>query len=233
MRRLFRNIFLKNWGLKLFSFLLAVVLWFALIPEEKVFSEKMLTVPLVLQNVPNSMEVVEKPPASVDLNIRASNRLINQITEADVLAVLDLSQAHADLNEYPLNQNMILAPEGVEVKDISPSQVHLKLEMIKELDLTIEPNYIGDLAEGIKILQTEIVPAQVPVRGPESKISEDLKVRTRPIDRSTWTQSIEIEASLIPPSPDLKFASSATTVIIKVLIQKEEEKEESTSPVKK
>lgn len=225
MRRLTKNLFLKNWGLKLFSFLLAVILWFVLIPKEKTYSEKIITVPLELHNIPAGLEVVEKPTPFVDVKIRAPNRLINQITTANVHAVFDLQQARAEVSEYPLNKNMISIPADVEVKDISPSQVNLKLERSKEVSLKVEPSLVGELKEGLKIVKIEVIPPEVSVKGPESKVKEKEKVRTTPIDRSTLTQSAEIETGLILPNADLKLATSQTKVKVKIIIEEESQQE--------
>ena len=46
MRIFLKKLIFKNWGLKLFSLLLALVLWITLIPPEKMFSEKNLTISL-------------------------------------------------------------------------------------------------------------------------------------------------------------------------------------------
>ena len=234
MRRFLKRVFLRNWGLKLFSLILALIIWMTLIPEEKIFSEKTLTIPLVLYNIPSEMELVEKPPASVDVAIRAPNRLINQITPANVHAVLNLQNAHIDQREYPLNKSMISIPMGAEVKDILPSQVNLKLERTKEIMLDVEPIIIGELQKGFKIENTRILPPQVLIKGPESEVKEDYKVRTSPIDISTLTASTEIEADIILPNPFLRLASSETKVKVRFLIQKvESEGEEENQEEKK
>lgn len=223
MKRLLKNIFLKNWGLKLFSFLLAVLIWFAIIPKEKVFSEKILTVPLELHNIPSNMEVVEKPVSTVDIKIRAPQRLINDLSQANVHAVLDLRNASIDEREYPLNKNMISLPGGAEVKDVYPSQVNLQLEGIKEVMMKIEPNFIGKLKKGLKLEKYELIPSEIPVKGPESKVKNKDKVRTAPIDLSSITQSGEVEAELLLPNPGLKLATLKTKVTIRLFIQGEAE----------
>ncbi|MBN2245444.1 MAG: hypothetical protein JW755_06335, partial [Candidatus Aminicenantes bacterium] len=91
MKKFLKNLVFRNFGLKLFSFLLALVLWLALIPEEKIFSEKTVTVPLEIYNTPPQMELVEKPAPTVDVRVRAPNRLLNEINSATVRAILDLS----------------------------------------------------------------------------------------------------------------------------------------------
>lgn len=221
MKRFFKNLFLRNWGLKLFSFLLALILWFTLIPEEKMSSEKTLTISLELHNIPSEMELVEKPPSTIDVKIKAPNRLISQITSANVRAVLNLERARVDQEEYPINRSMISIPQGAEVKDILPSQVNLRLERIKEIMLDVEPIIIGKLQEGLKIERVEITPPQVLIKGPESKIKDEYKVRTSPIDISSLTQTTELEADLILPSPDLRLASSEIKVKVNIIIQGE------------
>jgi YbbR domain-containing protein len=221
MKRFLKNLFLKNWGLKLFSFLLALILWLTLITPEKVFSEKTLTIPLELHNIPYEMELMERPLATIDVKIRASKSLINDITSANVHAVLNLEKASLDQEDYPLNKSMISIPSGAEVREIYPSQVSLKLERTKEILLDVEANVIGKLKEGLKLENVGIFPPQVLIKGPESKVEDRYKVRTSPIDISTLTETTELEADLILPNPDLRLASTATAVRVRIVIREE------------
>ena len=128
---------------------------------------------------------------------------------------------------------MISIPEGAEVKDFHPSQVNLRLERTKEIMLEVVPNIVGELKEGLKIEKIEVIPPKVPIRGPESKFKDKYKVRTGPIDISSLTQSTEIEADLILPSPDLKLASSQTKIKIRIILQEENPEEKSEKEKKK
>ncbi|MBN1223731.1 MAG: hypothetical protein JXB23_10800, partial [Candidatus Aminicenantes bacterium] len=110
-----RNLFLRNWGLKLFSFISALILWLALIPEEKMYSEKTLVVPLELINIPPNMESAERIQPSINVTLTASNRLIPQITVANVHAVIDLRNASVEQKDYPINESMISIPSGAEI----------------------------------------------------------------------------------------------------------------------
>lgn len=234
MKRIIRNIFLRNWGLKLFSLLLALVLWLTLIPEEKIFSEKTLTVPLELHNTPAQMELVERPSSTVDVKIRAPQRILNQFTSVAVHAALNLERASVEQTEYPLNKNMISLPSGGKVMDIYPSQVNLRLERTKEVMLQVEPSITGELQQGFKLEKIEVIPNEVPIKGPESKVKETFKVRTSPIDLSSLTQSKELEADIILPSPDLRLVSQ-TKVKVRVVLSEEKDKktEEQNNKKKK
>jgi len=225
MLTLIRDLFTKNWGLKLFSFLLALILWLTLTPEEKIFSEKTLTVPLELHNIPPGIEVVEKPPASVDVTIRAPQRMIGDVNPANVHAVLDLRRATVNQQDFPLNMSSFSVPVGAEVKEVIPSQVTLKLEQLIEALLNVEPDITGELPEGYELERIEIIPNHVLIRAPESKFTDKYKVRTSPIDISGLEESTEFEVDLILPSPDLRLASLETTIIVRILVREKEQED--------
>lgn len=182
MRKTFSNLLVRNWELKLLSLMLAFILWLSLIPEEKTFSEKTLTIPLQTHNLPANMELVEKPDLTVDVTIRAPNRMINEVSAANVFVRLNLSTATLFQQEYPLNETMVSLPPGAEVVRISPNKVRLKLERTEEVMLDIVPTVIGQAREGYGISKIEISPPRVLVRGPESKVREKDKVSTSPIN---------------------------------------------------
>jgi YbbR domain-containing protein len=219
MIRTLRNLFLRNWQLKLLSLLLAFVLWLSLVPEEKTLSEKTLTIPLEARNIPSDMELVEKPASTVDVTIRAPNRMINEISAANVFVKLNLSTATLFQQEYPLNEKMVSLPPGAEVVRISPTKVRLKLERTQEVMLDIVPTIIGQTKEGYGISKIEITPPHVLVKGPESKIRDKDKISTSPINLSDLTSSTEVEADLILPKPELRLASGAARVKVKIFLE--------------
>ncbi len=219
MIRTLRNVLLRNWGWKLFSFILALVLWLILIPEEKVISERTLSIPLEIRNTPSRMELVEKPVSSIDVTIQAPNRVLNTISSRDVSAHLDLSDATVYQLEYPLNNSMISLPPGAEVVRINPNKVELKLELISRLDLDIDPTIRGKVADGFRVVKIEVTPAKVPVAGPESKVRAGDRVRTAPVDISGLTQSTYFEVDLILPKPELRLTTSQTKVRVGVIVE--------------
>lgn len=230
MNRILKNIFVRNWGLKLFSFILALVLWFSIIPEEKMSFEQTLTVPLELHNRPSWMEIVERPPATIEVTIKAPNRLYDLITPDSVRARLELGNASVEQSEYPITVNMISLPQGAEVVQIFPSQVKMRMERSKEVLLDVEPTWVGQLPDTLELVRVEVIPSQVSVTGPESRITETDKVRTNPIDRSSITGSIEMVADVILPNSDLRLTSLGTELRVRIIVR---EKTEETAPAPK
>ncbi|HPW19116.1 MAG TPA: hypothetical protein PLP83_12175, partial [Candidatus Aminicenantes bacterium] len=79
MRRPLQVRFFRDWPLKLVSLGLAVGLWLLLVPAEKATAVKSLAVPLEALNVPAGLEIVEGLPATVDVTLRAPNRVLDGI----------------------------------------------------------------------------------------------------------------------------------------------------------
>jgi YbbR domain-containing protein len=213
-----KNLIVRNWALKLLSLVLAFLLWLTLIPEEKIFSEKTLVVPLETRNLPPDFEIVEKPLTVIDVTIRAPNRLLNQITPASLQAVLNLEKATISQEDYPLNPDMIAAPSDAKVVLVMPNKVHLKLDRSKEVLMEVSPVTIGKVKDGLTIDKIELIPSKVSVRGPESKIKPKDRVRTSPINITDLAQTAEFEADLILPNPGLRFTTAQTKAKVKVIL---------------
>jgi YbbR domain-containing protein len=128
---------------------------------------------------------------------------------------------------------MVSIPAGAEIGEIYPMQVDIELERAKEIVMPIEANIIGELQEGLLLKLVEVIPAEVLVRGAESKVLDTAKVRTTPVDISLLTQSTEIEAELILPNPDLELVGAEAKALVKLLIQQEVAEKDSAETEKK
>jgi YbbR domain-containing protein len=235
MQNTWMRFFTNNWELKLASLLLAMIVWVAVIGEEKNESEKTLTVNLEVHNRPEQMLLVERPPATVDVIIRASRRLLPQITAMNVHVALDLSSATVAQTRYALNLNMVSVPPNAEVKEISPSLVTLRLENRREITIPVEAESHGELPEGVRLVSINCIPPEIEIYGPESKISDRLKAKTSLVDLSQITDSITIPVNPILPDPELRLVDSQQKIQVRLVVEKiePEGKEDSESPPKK
>jgi YbbR domain-containing protein len=216
MIRPLRNLFLRNGALKLLSIVLAFFLWITLVPEEKIFSEKTFVVPLELRGLAAAFEIAERPTATVDVTIQAPNRLLGQMTSADVQTVLNLSRASLNQEDYPLNPDIVSVPPGAKAVRIFPNKAHLKLERSAEVLMEIQAVTVGKPREGWKVDQIELLPSKVFVRGPESKIKPKEKIRTSPIDITGLDSAQSFEVDLILPRPELRFTTAQTRTTVKI-----------------
>jgi YbbR domain-containing protein len=219
MRTSLQLLFLRDWPLKLVSLALAVGLWLLLVPAEKNTSEKSLTIPLETLNLPAGLEIVEGPVATVDVTLRAPNRLLDEIGPSGLVARLDLERATIFQQEYPLAPSIVAVPKGAEVIRIAPGKVTIKLERTAQATLDVHPTLRGRPGRGFRVARTEIEPASVAVRGPESRVKAGEAAATAPVDVSGLTVSTVFEADIILPRPELRLVSSQATARVSVLIE--------------
>ena len=233
MRRYLRRLVVQNWGLKVVSLLLALALWLVLVPQDKVLSEKTLTVPLETRNTPDNVEIVEKSPSTVDVTVRATSRILNQVSPSTVTAGLDLERATVYQQDYPLNTSMISLPPGADVIEVRPNKVQIKLEWTKEATLVVHPSIRGKVAAGLRISKIEADPKEVVVRGPESKVKTKDTATTAPVDVTDLSQTGEFEVDVILPKPELRLISPRTTVQVTVTVEPDKANGKAGAPKKK
>jgi YbbR domain-containing protein len=218
MIRFLKDLFTRNWALKMLSFVFAVVLWLTVVPEEKIYGERTLSVPLETRNIPASMELVEKSISTVDITVRATNRLLGQLTAADIEAVLDLKKASVAQEDYALDPAGIIVPPNAKAVRVFPSKVHIKLEKANEVEMDVLPSITGKVPDGFVIQAVETVPAKAKLRGPESKFRPKDKLRTSTVDVTGMKATAQFDADLIPPRPDLRILNGPSRVKVRIVI---------------
>jgi len=218
MKRSLRTFVTKNWALKLASLVLALVIWLLLIPEDKVYSDKSLVVPLELRNIPVGLELIERNTSTIEVAIRGPNRLLKEVGAQNIRAVLDLEKATVYQQEFPLNPNMISVPSGVRLIAVRPNKVNIKLERTREETLMIKPTVRGRPADGFRLEGVEVQPAKVLVSGPESRFRSKDVVTTTPIDITGLDKQTVFDVDIILPHPELRLLSIFTTVRVTVKI---------------
>jgi YbbR domain-containing protein len=232
MKRVSADILFRNWALKLIAFALALILWLILVPQDKIISERTMTVPLDLANIPPGMEIVERPVPTVEITVRGPKRILNEMGPATITARLDLERATIYQQEYPLSRAMITLPLGAEVIEIRPNKVRIQMEKTTQEVLQVRPTIRGKVASGYRLAGVEADPSSVTVTGPESRFKAKDTVTTSPIDITGLTETTVFEADLILPKPDLRLASPQAKVRVAVVIE-EIKKSESPAPARK
>lgn len=233
MIRLLLHVLYRNWLLKVVALVLALVVWLILVPQDKVLSRKTIPASLELENIPSGMEIVQKPPSTIEITVRAPKRLLAQITPATVAVRLSLGRATTYQQEYPLNQDMVTLPPGAEVLDMTPNKVTVRLEKTREAVLDVHATIRGKVASGFRIARVEVDPSQVVVHGPEGRLKPKDTVTTAPIDVTDLRQTTVFDVDIILPQPDLRLVATRTKVRVTVFVEEEEGGAKAAAPKKK
>ena len=200
MRALFDNL-----GLKLVSLALAVLLWFVI--GEKT-SERGLSVPVELQNVPRERELVGEPTNGVDVRVRAAPSVIQRLTPGDVSARVDLSGVREGEHIVHLTADDIRVPFGVRVVKITPSIITMGFERTLTKTVPIRPRLLGRPAAGYEVAEVAAEPAEVRVAGPRSRVQEMESAYTEPVSLDGASSTVVDTVNLGLDDPVLRIQGS-------------------------
>lgn len=175
--------FWDQFGTKLISVAIAIVLWFVVLGS---------------RNVEETKEVPIEIMTSSDLV--ASNAVVDRVAfrlsgpKAFLRAVLDrreepirvnLTGAKAGLVTYRFFSDNIRLPIGVKVQSIQPTAILVKLEPVKRKEVPVRLELRGVPPEGYRLTRAEISPNRVNIRGPESKVDALQELVALPVDLNT------------------------------------------------
>ena len=171
-----RSFLSHNWFLKLFSILLASLLWLTIATETNTVTNR--TVPLEFRGIPLNMEITGETATEVSLQVRGSSTLLNEISPADIAAFVSLAGESPGEKNLALSAQNILRPFGIEVLRVDPPRVQFNLERTMTRTLPVRANVQGVPAEDYEVVVTRVVPNTVQVSGPESRVGPPLEALT-------------------------------------------------------
>jgi hypothetical protein len=195
-----------NLPLKVASLFLATLLWFVIAGEKT--SELGLEVPVELRNFPPGLELLEEPPRSVEVRLRASPGLLQGLSEDEVHAAVDLSGLGEGERILHLSSDTIQVPFGVDVVKITPARLTLRFERTREASVAVRPTIEGEPAEGYEVVSVDARPASVQVAGPSSRVAQLEHAYTEPLSISGATRPITAELSAGLHDPLLRIVSA-------------------------
>jgi hypothetical protein len=192
-RRLFRRIFLEDWGTKLVALGITAALWLGVTGLQKPTSRRLNSVPLVL-NFSSEMEATNSPLKEVDIVVTGDKTKVSRLRSEDLVVSIDLTDitpGERTIQLMPENINVDL-PSGLKIDEIQPGKIAVKLERVEEREIAVKPEIEGAVTDGFEIYAQAVTPAKVRVRGPESIVKSLDSISTEKIQvdnrREDFTQ---------------------------------------------
>lgn len=179
----------RNFGLKMLALAIASLLWFTMAGEHVV--ERIVRVPLEMQNRPERLELVGNPPDQVEVRLRGSSGLLSRLQPGDIVAILDLEAARPGARLFHLRTDQVRSPFGVTVSQVIPQTVSLAFEVGESRVVPIRPDVAGEPAPGYVIGKVTIDPSSVEVVGPSSDVHALRDATTEPISIDGATTTVD------------------------------------------
>lgn len=195
--------FTHNLPLKLFSVLIALILWVVVLGSRDVEVSK--EVPLEVLTSPE-LVIANEVPEKITFRLSGPKAFLRAVLDRREEPIqINLVGAKAGLMTHRFFSDNIRVPIGVKVLSLSPSSLAIKLEAVKTKVLPIKLTTRGELNEGLKIKSIGVFPESIRVTGPESRIELLSEAPTAPLDLSTVKGSLDREIPLESPGPGLQY----------------------------
>jgi YbbR domain-containing protein len=212
------NLRVRNVGLKSLSLALAALGWLLVSGEQVV--ERALQIPLEFTNLPTELEMVGDTPAVVDVRVRGSSGALGRATILDLVAVLDLRSARPGQRLFQLSGADVRTPFGVDVVQITPSNVSIEFELPATKIVPVVPAIQGEPGDGYVVGTVTADPASVQVVGPSSAVEGLSAAMTESVSVAGATGPVTeiVNVGVGDPSVRLQSPVSAT-VTVDVLVR--------------
>ena len=143
--------------------------------------ERVLRVPVELQNLPADLEIVSNPPDTVEVRVRGPSGTLARMGPGEIAAVIDLRAARTGRRLFHLTPAMVNTPYGMESVQVSPATLTMEFETTGVRIVRVQPTIDGKPAPGFEVVSVRSDPETVEVAGPESALKQLREAITEPI----------------------------------------------------
>jgi hypothetical protein len=125
LRKIFEENVFANWKYQLAALAAAVIIW-AYVAGQQIM-EISFAVPIRFQNVPTGSQLVGQKLSLAEVTLSGRRDRILSLHRSDVWVSLELSGLRNGRNIYLLSTRDVIAPPGIDVKDLTPHQLNIQL----------------------------------------------------------------------------------------------------------
>jgi len=206
-----------NWGLKILSVLVAVLLWLATVGEPEIITAQ--SVPIQYRNTPANLEISSELTDSALVEMRGSSERLSGPTNAVI--ILDLGgNSRPGERTYSILAEHVKLPPGIAFVRAVPSQIRMRLEYRVSREVPVVVRYSAPAPDGFRIERQDVVPPLVRIVGPESKVNAIDKVQTDPIDLAARDELQTFRVHPYAGDPQVRIERSDLMISVKVDLQK-------------
>ena len=123
--RFLRKYIFANAALKILALCVSFLLWATYTSEP--FAEVGFQVPLEFTSMPTHLEISGDVPTTVHVRVRGRSAFLRRMVAADLNLRLDMKDGKPGTATLPLAPDLVGAPYGASVVEVSPTEIHVTL----------------------------------------------------------------------------------------------------------
>ena len=221
MLQMVRHFCTRNLGLKLLSLAIAMMLWWTVAREPE--AQMVMRVPVEFYHVPKDLQFSTEMVPEAQIRVRGPVHVLRDLAQADVHPVIDLSNATAGEQTYPIRPNSIRVPRGAEIEQIIPAQLRLSFDVPLQRMVPVRARITGALVSGFRIATVVVDPQTVQIDGPSRRVKLIESALTDPVDATGVIGSASFSSSVYTTDPLVKV-NNVQSVRVTVVTEKNSRK---------
>lgn len=208
----------RNFGWKLGSLALAVLLWFAILGEPELVTTH--TAPILYKSLPQGLLIGSDALDQVRVELRGPSGKLSPERLAEMAVLLDLSDVKGPGERtFTLSDADFHLPQGVAFMRSVPSQLRVRFSKLVSREVPVNIRIYAPPPAAYRIAYQEAVPEALRIAGPEARVASVSSADTDAIDLSAVTSSREIKVNAFVSDPQVRFVVSPV-VTVKLTIEK-------------
>ena len=202
--KLIRGLLLENFGWKILSLGIAVVIW-ALVATEPELGTR-ATVRLEYKDLPDDLEFASEPVGPISLELRGPSGELRGLTPS---VILDMSGVQPGVRTFKVGEENVKLPRGVRLVSATPSVVRFEFDRRLVRSVPVRVRFTGEGQNGYAVARYSTDPAALRIEGPAKKVSLINEVVTDPVDVSSVVGTSEFRVNAYIDDPYVRFESTA------------------------
>lgn len=200
---------LHNFGWKMLSLGIAVVIW-ALVASEPELTT-LATVRVEYKNLPDDLEISSATVDTIRLELRGPSGELRGLGEGGGLhpaVILDMSGVQPGQRTFTIDDGNVKLSRGVRLVRTIPAEVRFEFERRVSRTVPVVVRMIGDGQNGYVIAHKDVDPTELRIVGPASRVSRITAAVTDPVDVSSVVGSSEFRVNAFVEDPYVRFEGS-------------------------
>ncbi len=157
-----------NWGIKILSLVLAVVLWVYVSYEKNpTKGQEFKDIPIETRGVGANL-AVSQLPGSASVRVQANQDVLVNLSPRSIDVFVDLSGARPGRVTAPVQ---VKVPDGVKVTDLRPRDIQVTIEALAEKQVPVSVRTDGPPQNGYRVLDIKTKPDEIVLRGPKTVLA--------------------------------------------------------------
>jgi len=184
-----------------FSIVLAFIFWVALATSHARIYERSIVVPVEYTAIPQNLFLAGNKPTEIKLHVAGPGSDLDALGASQLSVKIDLSKAMSGKQTLAVTEENVRLPKRVRILEMEPSSLSISLEETLHKELTVKPQLVGKLPQGIELVSVDISPNKVRALLPTGVDKRgEIRLMTTPIYLENISEDSTLFCKIIAPS---------------------------------